>query len=933
MKKILVILIFIALGGVAWGQIPLGSNFGLTSGIPLDNRTAKADLTERDAIPAVSRYEGLTVYVESEEAVYTLVGGITNSDWVEGSAGGTSTDSTWVSITVTGDIINDAIYKAGLQSGFVQSDTIVYINSTSGSDVTGDGTSGNPFETFGKAMSVLPGYADDIVGLHIHLQAGNYNWSDFAPYLRGNTRHLVITGDVVTEGTTLANITTNGDYEWTTTTAMTPGEFAGDWVLRNNAALFGHWIMFPIYDNTTYGFTTPKFAQTTIPDGRIANHAAVINVDIEYNYEINNVNFRAVKFTCPTTFDLLLCRYLNFTFCEFEATDNVYETVSLWNSRYCNLQGCMIKHDPSSSAGDAAEFNYGYYCGVASCVILNTDLARRCQGIEFNSGFQAPAYDNIIDGFGLGYHVQISSVHLGGNKFNDLDAAIGVEEEGFSSIEEAAYNYSDSLVLTDVTYFLSEGTANNAGRLFKYPSAKLGGTFTFSSTYTNHSYSLEDNIFIQVGLDDFTASLDGDLEATSYGQILPATINMDDYYNSGYYTNGLAAYSVDENKYTVIPNSSNRGNVINYRRDSIYVDDITRPSMYELNDIVYNGTGPDVLTDIRHTENVMQVHDYNSLGDIESYNFSTLLYPDEDTISARNIRSAMFYIIGYTPSPNDRITADEINNALLYSYLDDGVQADSLILLELLTVDAGIPDDSLGAYYGIYHNGSGITPQSGRDYFLYSEQGDIKSNGGVLIDDADATNRSELFQEPSRVRLTSYSEPDGDWSEGGSSITTQSTEVASSSSLYSYHDTYGGDAIVSTGATATNSRVLLEVYDAAFDNLSIITSASDGLSVEDVIFQRGIVYGGDYSTAGVAYGDNWVPSYGAIRNMVYNQLTGSLTDGAPTDAEIDTVTGTTPSAVGAGWAVTIKDNDGTGLLYRIESDGTNWFYMVMTQAL
>lgn len=63
------------------------------------------------------------------------------------------------------------------------------------------------------------------------------------------------------------------------------------------------------------------------------------------------------------------------------------------------------------------------------------------------------------------------------------------------------------------------------------------------------------------------------------------------------------------------------------------------------------------------------------------------------------------------------------------------------------------------------------------------------------------------------------------------------------------------------------------------------------------------------------------------------QLTGSLTDGTPTDSEIDAITGTTPSAVGAGWSVTILDSDGTGLLYRIESDGTNWQYQILTVAL
>jgi hypothetical protein len=72
---------------------------------------------------------------------------------------------------------------------------------------------------------------------------------------------------------------------------------------------------------------------------------------------------------------------------------------------------------------------------------------------------------------------------------------------------------------------------------------------------------------------------------------------------------------------------------------------------------------------------------------------------------------------------------------------------------------------------------------------------------------------------------------------------------------------------------------------------------------------------------------------GGVKYYKQPQLTGSLTDSAPTDAEIDAITGTTPAVVGAGWTVTILDSDGTGLLYRIESDGTYWDYQLLTRAL
>jgi hypothetical protein len=67
--------------------------------------------------------------------------------------------------------------------------------------------------------------------------------------------------------------------------------------------------------------------------------------------------------------------------------------------------------------------------------------------------------------------------------------------------------------------------------------------------------------------------------------------------------------------------------------------------------------------------------------------------------------------------------------------------------------------------------------------------------------------------------------------------------------------------------------------------------------------------------------------------LTIHQLTASLTDGAPTDSEIDAATGLTPSTAGAGYQITIKDSSGTGLLYKIESDGTYWYWILMTKAL
>jgi hypothetical protein len=63
------------------------------------------------------------------------------------------------------------------------------------------------------------------------------------------------------------------------------------------------------------------------------------------------------------------------------------------------------------------------------------------------------------------------------------------------------------------------------------------------------------------------------------------------------------------------------------------------------------------------------------------------------------------------------------------------------------------------------------------------------------------------------------------------------------------------------------------------------------------------------------------------------QLSGVLTDGAPTSGEIDVVVGMTATEAGIGYKCTIKDTTGTGLLYLVESDGVNWEYIVMTKAV
>jgi hypothetical protein len=98
-------------------------------------------------------------------------------------------------------------------------------------------------------------------------------------------------------------------------------------------------------------------------------------------------------------------------------------------------------------------------------------------------------------------------------------------------------------------------------------------------------------------------------------------------------------------------------------------------------------------------------------------------------------------------------------------------------------------------------------------------------------------------------------------------------------------------------------------------------------SIVDVLVISGTTSGtGTSGTSGSSGADG-------VNGIKTTQFTAALTDNTPTDSEIDTATGLTPSTVGAGWQCTIKDNNGSGLLYKIESDGTDWYYIALTKAL
>lgn len=66
-------------------------------------------------------------------------------------------------------------------------------------------------------------------------------------------------------------------------------------------------------------------------------------------------------------------------------------------------------------------------------------------------------------------------------------------------------------------------------------------------------------------------------------------------------------------------------------------------------------------------------------------------------------------------------------------------------------------------------------------------------------------------------------------------------------------------------------------------------------------------------------------------NSKLNVSTANVTN-PPTDAELDSAFGT-PATVGAGFSAIVNDNNAATAVYFVTSDGTNWWYQLLTKAV
>ena len=75
--------------------ITLATNFGLTTGLPIDNRTVVADAAARNALPSGVRFDGLIVYQLDTNIEWQLQGNTTNWVDITSTAGGDINGGSW----------------------------------------------------------------------------------------------------------------------------------------------------------------------------------------------------------------------------------------------------------------------------------------------------------------------------------------------------------------------------------------------------------------------------------------------------------------------------------------------------------------------------------------------------------------------------------------------------------------------------------------------------------------------------------------------------------------------------------------------------------------------------------------------------------------------------------------------------------------------
>lgn len=147
------------------------SQFSRAYNEPIETYRRVSTITSRDSIPSNIRWEGMLVYVTSEETTYQLKGGIDNTKWEElgaNTGGGSLPYTSYQAILTTdpgGPIVNElytngggmvwaristGVYTATPNDAYDKDSTLVFANVTSSGTLESD-----EFVTISKNISYI----------------------------------------------------------------------------------------------------------------------------------------------------------------------------------------------------------------------------------------------------------------------------------------------------------------------------------------------------------------------------------------------------------------------------------------------------------------------------------------------------------------------------------------------------------------------------------------------------------------------------------------------------------------------------------------------------------------------------------------------------------------------------------------------------------
>ena len=139
--------------------INVSSNFLLSAQLPLDSRTIVADVTARNAIPAIQRFQGMRVFLTSNFEEYQLWGGVADSNWV---------------------LVSPGVNYVPALLGAARD---IFV-SPAGSDSNNGDTIGTPYQTLNRCVQRLMGTA--VPGYwRVNIADGTYNETLVLPDMLG----------------------------------------------------------------------------------------------------------------------------------------------------------------------------------------------------------------------------------------------------------------------------------------------------------------------------------------------------------------------------------------------------------------------------------------------------------------------------------------------------------------------------------------------------------------------------------------------------------------------------------------------------------------------------------------------------------------------------------------------------------------------------